>query len=221
MRVLSSFHPRRVSHPSHPQSELFMLLLFLFTFPFRCVSFTLLHVRYLCVCLFVYMSVRHRCHVSVICLFTLHSMSVSATWALVSRVDIHSPIYVCLLGFGASVTGAPAREGMLLCLESVWRTACVRWSCARVWRPTYTRWLCVWRPTYTRWLCVWRPTYTRWLCVWRICSMCIVSALGGECPLWLYQPHPFHKSGYGVTVDGVTGFINVPLLSPNSNNNLR
>ena len=136
-----------------------------------------------------------------------------------SRVDIHSPIYVCLLGFGASVTGAPAREGMLLCLESVWRTACVRWSCARVWRPTYTRWLCVWRPTYTRWLCVWRPTYTRWLCVWRptytrwlcvwrLCSMYIVSALGGECPLWLYQPHPFHKSGYGVTVDGVTGFIN-------------
>ena len=88
-----------------------------------------------------------------------------------SRVDIHSPIYVCLLGFGASVTGAPAREGMLLCLESVWRTACVRWSCARVWRPTYTRWLCVWR-----------PTYTRWLCVWRICSMCIVSALGGSVP---------------------------------------
>ena len=29
----------------------------------------------------------------------------------------------------------------------------------------------------------------------------------GKCLLWLYQPHPIHKSGYRVTVDGVTGFI--------------
>ena len=31
----------------------------------------------------------------------------------------------------------------------------------------------------------------------------------GSGPLWIYQPHHILKSGYGVVVDGVTGFIKI------------